>query len=200
MEESLAAMKAGDRPAVAKFGHTTTMDRVGFRQLVIAKDRSAVILALLLPKEMAESLKPGTYPLGGTTLQPVEQGSLDGWASQCPDKEENQPLVLLEHYAVPGKNALPMPGGMVPEGDLARIYQTHHTRIRRDTATLEIKRLDRAAKMVAGVLKGEASWIVPKDPDAANSRKPATWMCQPGEYTVKTEPFEASFTLHLDRM
>jgi hypothetical protein len=197
-EEALKRMEAGDTRSVAEFGRTTVFDRIGFSQPLTAADGSAIELQLLLPHDLGMAIKPGVYELGGTTLQPVAQGSNDGWDSQCPDTEENTPLLLIEHYARPGPDALPMPNGL-PSGDLTRIYQTHHTRIRHDSARLTIESVDAAQHFIVGKASGEVSYIVPKDDDATNNRKTYDWMCRPGEYTVQTEPFDIHFALHMSR-
>lgn len=88
---------------------------------------------------------------------------------------------------------------MVPNGDLERVYQTHHTRLRRDVASVRFTTVDLANRWIEGVAIGEASWIVPKDPDDVNNRKTYEWMCRAGEYLSKIEPFELKFALHVNK-
>ena len=194
LEQSLAAMKAM-QPNLAEFGRSGVFDRVGFRQDFIAADKSAIQIGIHLPKELGEAIKPGSYDLGGTTLENFQGASNQGWSSRCPDLEEGTPVLTLVHYARPGPDAVPMP--MVPNGELERAYQTHHTRLHRDKATLTITSVDLAHKWIEGKATGEVSWVVPKREGEAG--KPDNWMCMPGEYIVKTEPFELTFALHIQK-
>lgn len=195
MQESLAAMKA-QLPNLAEFGRAGVFDRIGFRQTFIAADKSAVQVGLLLPVELGATLL-GVHELGGTTIENYAGASSQGWDSKCPDLEENNPVLTLAHYGKPGPDAIPMP--MVPNGDLERVYQTHHTRLRRDVASVRFTTVDLANRWIEGVAIGEASWIVPKDPDDVNNRKTYEWMCRAGEYLIKIEPFELKFALHVNK-
>jgi hypothetical protein len=196
LEESLAMMKAM-APNLAEFGRSGVFDRVGFQQTFIAADKSAMQIGVHLPKEIGDALKPGTYDLGGTTLENFEGASHQGWSSLCPDLEEKTPVLTVVHYGRPRPDAPAMP--MVPNGDLERAYQTHHTRLHRDSAKLTITTVDLVNKWIEGTASGEVSWIVPKDSDAMNDGKPLEWMCKPGEYVVKTEPFELHFALKIQK-
>ena len=194
LEQSLAALKSM-QPNLAEFGRSGVFDRVGFRQYIIASDKSAIQVGIHLPKALGEAIKPGSYELGGTTLESFQGSSNQGWSSRCPDLEESNPVLTLVHYGKPGPDAVPMP--MVPNGKIERAYQTHHTRLHRDTATLTITNVDLAHKWIEGKATGEVSWIVPKSEGEAG--KPENWMCMPGEYIVKTEPFELNFALHIQK-
>lgn len=196
MEESLAALKE-QRPNLAEFGSTTVFDRIGFRQTFIVADKSAVQVSLLLPPGLGAGLKPGVIELGGTTIENHEGASNQGWSSKCPDLEEANPVLTLAHYGKPGPDAIPMP--MVPNGDLEREYQTHHTRLHRDKASVRFTVVDSVNHWIEGEAVGEVSWIVPKDPDDVNDKKTYDWMCRPNEYIVKTEPFELHFALSIDK-
>lgn len=192
LEESIAALKE-QRPNLAEFGGTTVFDRIGFRQTFIVADKSAVRVSLLLPHELGARLKPGVIELGGTTIQDYEGTSNQGWSSKCPDLEEANPVLTIAHFGKPGPDAIPMP--MIPNGDLEREYQTHHTRLHRDKASVRFTVVDLVNHWIEGEAVGEVSWIVPKDPDEVNNRKTYDWMCRPNEYIVQTEPFELHFAL-----
>lgn len=196
MEESLAAMEA-QRPNLVEFGRAGVFDRIGFRQTFIAADQSAVQVGLLLPVELGPTLKVGAHELGGTTIENYAGTSKQGWTDKCADLEENKPVLTIAHFAKPGPDAIPMP--MVPNGDLERVFQTHHTRLRHDVASVRLTTVDLANRWIEGVATGEASWIVPKDPDEVNNRKTYDWMCRPSEYVMKTEPFELRFALHISK-
>jgi hypothetical protein len=195
MEESLAALKA-QRPNLEEFGLSGVFDRIGFRQTFILPDKSAIQVGLMLPPELGARLE-GVHELGGTTIENYVGASSQGWNSKCPDLEENKPVLTLAHFGKPGPDAIPMP--MVPNGDLERVYQTHHTRLRHDIASVRFTTVDLATRWIEGVAIGEASWIVPKDSDEVNNRKTYDWMCRVGEYLVKTEPFELHFALHVSK-
>lgn len=193
-DEIFAAMQAG-KPGVAEFGGSGVLDRIGFRQTFILADKSGVQVALLLPPELG--LKLGTVDLGGTTIEHYAGASNDNWSSTCPDLEENKAVLTIAHYGKPGADAYPMPG--VPNGELERVFQTHHTRLRHDVASVRFTTVDLANRWVEGIATGEASHIVPKDSDEANNAKTYDWMCRPGEYVIKTEPFELKFALRVKR-
>ena len=171
------------------------LDRSGFRQSFIAADKSGVQVGLLLPPELG--LKVGLVELGGTTIEHYAGASNDNWSSKCPDLEENKAVLTIAHFGRPGPDAYPMPG--VPNGDLERVYQTHHTRLRHDVANVRFTTVDLAGRWVEGIATGEVSHIVPKDPDDANNAKTYEWMCRPAEYVIKTEPFELRFALRINR-
>jgi hypothetical protein len=196
MQESIAALQA-QQPNLAEFGRAGVFDRIGFRQTFIVADKSAVEVGLLLPPELGARLEVGVHELGGTTIENYAGASSQGWTDKCPDLEENKPVLTIAHYGKPGPDAIPMP--MVPNGDLERVYQTHHTRLRHDIASVRFKTVDLAHRWIEGVAIGEVSWIVPRDPDEVNNRKTYDWMCRVGEYIVKTEPFELHFALHVSR-
>jgi hypothetical protein len=185
MEESLAALQNPFSNVPAEFGVTTVYDRLGFRQLVHRNDKSAMLLVLALPPEMAKSLKPGVYELGNTSVEHDKQG----WSSLCPDLEQNKPLFSVTYYSAPGPNSMP-PMHNVPAGDFVSYEQTHHTRIRHDRAALIVRSIDVAHRFIEGEIQGEISSIVPKDP-------PAKWLCSPAEFIVKTEPFKVVFKMQL---
>jgi len=197
LQESLANTTQITTPSVATFGPTGVLQRIGFQQSVIFADGSALELALLLPPETAPTLAPGTLELGGTTIQSFAQASNQGWSGECPDLEEDTPVLTVSHYAAPGPNTPALPGG-VPMGDLQRQYQTHHTRIQRDSAKLHIRSLDRVGGWIEAEASGQVSYVVPKDSDEVNDRKPSRWMCRPAEFSIQTEPFELRFRMKLD--
>jgi hypothetical protein len=195
MEEGIAALEAG-KPNIAEFGLSGVFDRIGFRQTFILADQSAVQVGLMLPPELGTQLK-GVHELGGTTIENYAGTSSQGWTDKCPDLEQDKPVLTLAHFGKPSPDAIPMP--MVPNGDLERVYQTHHTRLRRDVASVRFTTVDLANRWIEGVANGEASWIVPRDSDEVNNRKTYDWMCRAGEYIIKTEPFELRFALHINR-
>ena len=196
MQESIAWLKAADtHPPLGTFGTTPNPNYIGFQQLIVAPDRSAVMVVLRMPEKLGEDLKPGTFVLGGITEDNVAQGSLDGWDSECPDTQTDNANVIIDHFGVPDPQAPRL--AMIANGELLRRYQTHRTRIRTDAAQLTIKSLDRVARFIEGEASGEVSFIVPKDDEETNNRKSYHWMCRPGEYTVMTEAFNIRFQLHL---
>lgn len=190
MEESLAAMKSDTQAPVAEFGRTTVNDRRGFRQLVIdPKDRRSMLLVLSLTPDQMAALQPGVVTLGGTTLQVLAEGSNDGWSGECPDHAEGTPILEVMDFAPPAKGAPVMPGAMIPPGSLERVYQTHLNRLRKDKATLEIRRLDRAAGFVEGRLVGEASWLVAKE----GADKLPKYQCSASNYRIESIDYDVSF-------
>jgi hypothetical protein len=194
-DEAIAAMEK-QLPNVVQFGRSGVFDRIGFRQYFIAADKSGIQVGLMLPPELGSKLV-GVHELGGTTIENYAGASSQGWSSECPDLEEANPVLTIAHFAKPGPDAYPMPA--IPNGELERVYQTHHTRLRHDVASVRFTTVDLANRWVEGVATGEASWIVPKDPDDVNNRKTSEWMCRPAEYVIKTEPFELKFALHVNK-
>jgi hypothetical protein len=193
-DEVIAAIESG-KPNVAEFGRSGVSDYAGFRQAFILTDKSGIQVALHLPPELG--LAVGTVDLGGTTIEHYQGASNDNWSSTCPDLEENKAVLTIAHYGKPGPDAYTIPGK--PNGELERVFQTHHTRLRNDVASVRFTTVDLANRWVEGVATGEASHIVPKDSDEANNAKTYDWMCRPGEYVIKTEPFELKFALHINR-
>ena len=193
-DEIVAALESG-RPNIAEFGRSGVFDRTGFRQTFILPDKSGIQVGLHLPPELG--LRVGVVELGGTTIDHYAGASNDNWSSSCPDLEENKAVLTIAHYGKPGPDAYPMPG--IPNGELERVFQTHHTRLRNDVASVRFTTVDLANRWVEGIASGEASHIVPKDSDEANNAKKYEWMCRPGEYVIRTEPFELKFAIKINR-
>jgi hypothetical protein len=193
-DEAIANMEK-QLPNVATFGRSGVLDRIGFRQSFIATDKSGIQVGLLIPPELG--LKVGVVELGGTTIEHYAGASNDNWTSKCPDLEEDKAVLTIAHFGKPGPDAYPMPG--LPTGELERVYQTHHTRLRNDVAKVQFTKVDLVNRWVEGLATGEVSHIVPKDSDDVNNKKTYDWMCQPAEYVIKTEPFELKFALHVTK-
>ncbi|MEK8033906.1 hypothetical protein AACH06_24030 [Ideonella sp. DXS29W] len=195
LEESVQYMEADDKPMVDQWGLSSVFTRLGFRQLVIFPDRSALIITVAMPDSVKE-VRTGSWPLGGTTIDNTNEGSNEGWSGACPAPEPDNAHVIITHFAAPPVGAPAPMRSMIPAGRAIKTYESHLTFPQVDEGTLEITKVDRAGRVgrVEGRVKGQVSRIRVLLPNMGPDEA-----CNRANYNVETQRFDVKFHLEIGR-